>query len=62
MIKEEKKTMTVKEFSKEYGIGMNKAYQMIKRGDFPRFNLGRKTLILVSKIDAWFERNSGMIF
>lgn len=62
MIKEEKKTMTVKEFSKEYGIGMNKAYQMIKRDDFPRFNLGRKTLILVSKIDAWFERNSGMIF
>lgn len=50
-----KKILTVKEFCKEYNIGINKGYQLVKEPDFPKVILGKRILIINSKIDQWFE-------
>lgn len=54
-----KKTMTVKEFSEIYGIGINSAYNMVRREDFPKIKLGRKILIFKEELPAWFELHKG---
>jgi transposase len=38
------KTMSVKEICNEYGIGINKGYEMINSSGFPMLRLGRKLL------------------
>jgi excisionase family DNA binding protein len=57
-----KKTMTVKEFQFEYGIGMNKVYEIVNQKGFPCIKCGRKFLILRSKVDEWFENQVGKSF
>jgi excisionase family DNA binding protein len=59
---EERKTMTVKEFCKEYGIGANKSYELVNSKDFPAFKCGRKIIIIRSKVDEWLENQIGMRF
>lgn len=56
-----KKTMSVKEFAYEYGIGLNKAYEIVNSDNFPIIRCGRKFLIIKSKVDDWFEDNIGRI-
>lgn len=56
------KTMTVKEFCQEYGIGKNKAYEIINSKSFPMFRCGRKIIIIRSKVDEWLENQIGMYF
>ncbi|WP_195989537.1 helix-turn-helix domain-containing protein [Clostridium sp. D53t1_180928_C8] len=56
-----KKTMSVKEFSNEYGIGLNKAYEIVNSDKFPVIKCGRKFLIIKSKVDEWFEDNIGKV-
>lgn len=58
----EKKTMRVKEFAEAYGIGMNNAYQIIHAQGFPKIMLGKKILIITSKVDEWIENNIGRSF
>ena len=48
-----KKTMSVKEFSNEYGI--------VNSDKFPVIKCGRKFLIIKSKVDEWFEDNIGKV-
>ena len=43
---ENKKTMSVKEFSNEYGIGLNKAYEIVNTNNFPAIKCGRKFIII----------------
>ena len=51
-IKEEKKKlMTVKEFCGEYGIGLNSGYQMVKETGAPVIRIGKKIMIIRSKVD-----------
>lgn len=57
-----KKTMTVEEFRKEWGVGYNKAYEMVNAEDFPIIKLGRKYLIIRSKVDEWIETHIGTQF
>lgn len=57
-----KKTMTVKEFCQEYGIGKNKSYEIINSKGFPMFRCGRKIIIIRSKVDQWLENHIGICF
>lgn len=59
---EKRKTMTVKEFCEEYGIGENKAYEIVNSKGFPMFKCGRKIIIIRSKVDEWLEDQIGMHF
>lgn len=56
------KTMSVKDFCKEYGIGSNKCYEMVNSKDFPMIKCGRKIIILRSKVDEWLESQIGRSF
>ena len=58
---ENKKTMSVKEFSNEYGIGLNKAYEIVNTNNLPAIKCGRKFIIIKSKVDEWFEDNIGKV-
>lgn len=56
------KTMSVKEFSAEYGLGENKCYEMVNSNDFPMFRCGKKIFIIRSKVDEWLEKQIGKHF
>lgn len=56
------KTMTIKEFHEEYNLGINKAYEIVHAKGFPMVKVGRKILILRSRVDDWFEQNIGAQF
>ncbi|OOM11154.1 helix-turn-helix domain-containing protein [Clostridium saccharobutylicum] len=56
------KTMSVKEFCNEYGVGINKGYEIINSIDFPMLRLGRRILIIRSKVDEWMENQIGKRF
>lgn len=58
----EKKTMRVKEFAEEYGIGINSAYDIVNSVGFPKIRLGRKLLIISAKVDEWMDNNIGNSF
>lgn len=58
----EKKTMRVKEFAEEYGIGINSAYDIVNSVGFPKIRLGRKLLIISAKVDEWMNNNIGNSF
>lgn len=62
MDSEKCKLMTVKEFSLEYGIGHNKAYQMVHSEGFPMIKCGRKIIIIRSRIDDWICNQIGKSF
>lgn len=57
----EKIGMSVKELAEVLGVGMNKAYDLVKREDFPKVNLGNKHVILRNRLEEWLENNIGEI-
>lgn len=59
---EQNKSMSVREFCREYGIGHNKAYEIVHADGFPMVKLGRKILIIRSKVDEWLEGQIGKTF
>lgn len=59
---ENKKIITVKEFCEEYNVGVNKGYELINCEGFPMLRVGRKILIIRSKVDLWFEEQIGKTF
>ena len=59
---ENKKLITVKEFINEYGVGANKAYEIVNSKGFPSIRLGKKILIIRNKIDEWLNDNIGESF
>ena len=50
-----KKLMTVKEFCSEYGIGLNSGYEMVKDKKAPVIRIGKKIMLVRSKVDFWIE-------
>lgn len=56
------KLMSVKEFSNNYGIGINSAYRMSNIDGFPRLKIGRRIFIVKSKVDDWIINNIGNQF
>lgn len=59
---ENKKLITVKEFAMEYGIGTNKAYEMVNSKGFPIIRLGKKILIVRDRVDEFLYSNIGNSF
>ena len=57
-----KKLITVKEFASEYGIGTNKAYEMVNSKGFPVVKLGRKLLVIKDRVDEFLYNNVGNSF
>ena len=57
-----KKLITVKEFVSEYGIGTNKAYEIVNSKGFPIIRLGKKILIVRDRLDEWLKNNIGNSF
>lgn len=57
-----KKTMTVKEFADHIGVGYVKAYEITKSKDFPSFKVGKKILVISSKVDEWLDDCIGKEF
>lgn len=53
------KTMSVKEFSAAYSIGVNKSYELVNMPNFPMIKLGKKILIIRERVDKWLEGNIG---
>lgn len=50
--------MTVKEFAEYLGIGYIKAYELTRSKGFPMFKVGKKILIITSKVDEWIENTA----
>lgn len=57
-----KKTITVKEFASLMGIGYIKAYELTKSKNFPCIKVGKKILVITSKVDEWIENSIGNTF
>jgi excisionase family DNA binding protein len=43
---EERLTESVREAAKEAGIGVNQAYEAIRRGEIPHIKIGKRILVL----------------
>ncbi|WP_075809131.1 helix-turn-helix domain-containing protein [Paraclostridium sordellii] len=56
------KIMTVKQFSMEYNIGQNKAYEIVHAKDFPMIKCGKKIIIIRDKVDDWLYSQIGKSF
>ena len=60
--KYDKKLITVQKFASEYGIGINKSYEIVHKKDFPKVKVGRKILIIKDKVDDFFVNQIGTEF
>ena len=57
-----KKLISVKEFAIEYGIGVNKAYELVHAKEFPIIKQKKKILVIKDKVDEWINNNIGNSF
>ena len=44
--KEEPLTQSVRQTAKELGIGVNQAYEAVRRGEIPTIKIGKRILVL----------------
>lgn len=58
----EKKLISVKEFSENYNVGLNKAYEMVNIPGFPCIRIGKRILVVSSKIDEFIYSKIGERF
>lgn len=54
----EKLAVTVPEMAKMLGIGINNAYMLTKRRDFPSIRVGKKILVPVEALKKWVIQES----
>jgi len=50
-----KQTLTPKEVGKLLGIGNNKAYELMKREDFPSFKIGNNWFVAYANFNTWLQ-------
>lgn len=55
-----KLTISVKEFQQLIGLSYNSTMTLVHRVDFPKVIVGKRILIVVSKLDQWLEDNIGI--
>ena len=53
---------TVNDIMNIFGLGQNKAYELLHSSGFPSIKLNRKILVEKSKLEAWISKNSGKEF
>lgn len=49
----------VDDIQRIFGIGRNRAYQLLSLKSFPSFKLNKRLLVEKSKLEEWIARNSG---
>ncbi len=49
----EKLAVNVREMAQMLGIGINKAYELASRRDFPSIHLGKKIIIPIEALKKW---------
>lgn len=53
-----KAAMSVSELAEQLGISKPKAYELVKRSDFPSIKLGKRIVIPVSAFQDWLNKNA----
>lgn len=61
-MRDTKKLITVREMAAEWGLGVNKCYNMVNAKDFPAIRMGKKIYVIASKVDEFIEANIGRTF
>ncbi len=51
----EKMALSVREASEMIGISRPKIYELIRKGDFPAFKVGKRTLINKKMLQEWID-------
>lgn len=54
----EKSTMSVQELSRQMGISLPKAYELVKEPGFPTIRIGTRILIPVEGFQNWLRTKS----
>jgi len=44
--RDERLTQSIREAARELGIGVNQAYEAVKRGEIPHIKIGKRILVL----------------
>ncbi|SCK01435.1 Helix-turn-helix domain [uncultured Clostridium sp.] len=55
-----KKTLSIKQLQQVLGLGYTKTLEIVNAEGFPRIKVGRRTIIIASKLDEWLENNIGL--
>ncbi|MGM9617494.1 helix-turn-helix domain-containing protein [Butyricicoccus sp.] len=59
MIAQDKLCYSVPELAKVLGISRPKAYELVKRDDFPSITVGKRIIIPASALERWLDENAG---
>ena len=51
-------TLTVHDVSEIMGISLSKAYELMRRSDFPSIHLNRRIIIAKNSFEKWLETAS----
>jgi hypothetical protein len=54
---DERLTQSVRQAAKEAGIGVNQAYEAVKRGEIPHITIGKRILVLRK---PWLKKLQGI--
>ena len=52
-------TVSVREMAQMLGIGVNKAYELAGREDFPAIHVGKKIIIPIEALKRWTAQAGG---
>lgn len=56
----ERLTYTVREAAKVLGVGMNTAYELVNRPDFPAIRLSERRIVVpVDGLKVWLDQQAG---
>ena len=50
------KTLTIREFTREFGIGRTTAYRLLQSGEITAKKAGRRTLIERASAEDWYAK------
>lgn len=53
-----KTTLSVQELASQLGIGLSKAYALVKEPDFPTVRIGTRILIPIDGLHEWLAREA----
>lgn len=61
-MQEKKAVISVREMAKYLGIGVNVAYELVRRRDFPALRLGEKRIVIpIDLLNEWVKNNVGKV-
>lgn len=61
-MQEKKAVISVREMAKYLGIGVNVAYELVRRPDFPALRLGEKRIVIpIDLLNEWVKNNVGKV-